>query len=91
MARANCAAYPAVEIVECEFERWRPAEALPAVVSTQAWHWIAPDVRYERARTCLLPGGTLAAIWTFPDWQRCAARPKTRGYPLCARPRSRRS
>ena len=74
IARANCAPYPRVEIVEAEFERWRPSEQMPALICAAAWHWISPEVRYQRARDALLPGGTLAAIWTFPDWERCALR-----------------
>jgi SAM-dependent methyltransferase len=71
VARANCAAYPGVEIVETEFEAWEPGEPLPALFSAQAWHWISPRVRYEKAYQALAPGGTLAAVWTFPDWARC--------------------
>ncbi len=74
VARANCERYPSVEIVQREFESWRPAEPLAACLSAQAWHWIAPEVRYERAHAALVPGGMLAAIWTFPDWERCALR-----------------
>jgi SAM-dependent methyltransferase len=74
VARANCARRPQVEIVEAEFERWDPQEPLPALVSAAAWHWIDPDVRYQQAHRALAPGGTLAAIWTFPDWQSCELR-----------------
>lgn len=74
VARANCAGYPAVEIVETEFERWPPSERVAACVSFQAWHWIAPAARYRRAHQALVPGGTLAAIWMLPDWDRCALR-----------------
>jgi hypothetical protein len=62
-----------VQVVETEFERWAPAAPCPAVVSVQAWHWIAPELRYVKAHEALTPGGTLAAIWSFPDWERCAA------------------
>jgi SAM-dependent methyltransferase len=78
VARTRCAGYPDVEIVETEFERWMPNTRCPAVVSVQAWHWIAPDLRYAKAHEALLPGGTLAAIWSFPDWERCAARESLR-------------
>lgn len=78
VARTRCAAYPGVQIVETEFERWAPSARCPAVVSVQAWHWIAPDVRYVKAHEALVPGGTLAAIWSFPDWERCAARESLR-------------
>jgi SAM-dependent methyltransferase len=74
VARVNCRRYPAVEIIEVEFERWRPSERLPALVSAAAWHWISPEVRYHRAHDALLPGGTLAAIWTFPEWKECTLR-----------------
>lgn len=74
VARNRCAGYPDVEIVETDFERWTPTERWPAVVSVQAWHWIAPDVGYLRAREALAPGGTLAAIWSVPEWDRCGAR-----------------
>jgi SAM-dependent methyltransferase len=74
VARANCARYPHVEIVETEFEAWDPGEPVPALFSAQAWHWIAPRVRYEKAYQALAPGGTLAAVWTFPDWARCERR-----------------
>jgi SAM-dependent methyltransferase len=74
VARARLAHHPDVVIVESEFERWRPEHRFSAVVSVQAWHWIAPDARYAKAHETLLRGGTLAAIWSFPNWQRCAAR-----------------
>jgi SAM-dependent methyltransferase len=74
VARRRCAAYPGVRIVEVEFERWQPRATVAAVVSVQAWHWITPEARYAKAHEALVTGGTLAAIWSFPDWERCAAR-----------------
>jgi SAM-dependent methyltransferase len=74
VARLRCAAYPGVRIVEVEFERWQPQAPAAAVVSVQAWHWIAPETRYVKAHEALVTGGTLAAIWSLPDWKRCAAR-----------------
>ncbi len=68
VARRACSVYPLVEVEQIDFEAWRPRERVPAVVSAQAWHWVAPEVRYARARDALSPGGTLAAIWTFPRW-----------------------
>jgi hypothetical protein len=61
-------------VVESELERWEPTERFPALVSVQAWHWVAPDVRYERAHGALVADGTLAAVWTFPDWALCGLR-----------------
>ncbi len=70
VARGNCTSSPSVEIEVIEFEKWRPCERrFAAVVAAQAWHWIAPDLRYVRAAEALRRGGTLAAIWTFPRWE----------------------
>ncbi|MGI8712262.1 MAG: class I SAM-dependent methyltransferase [Solirubrobacteraceae bacterium] len=74
VARINCAAYPRVCVVEQEFESWQASEPVRAVLSAAAWHWISPDVRYPRAHRALIRGGTLAALWTFPDWEACALR-----------------
>jgi SAM-dependent methyltransferase len=74
VARINCAAYPQVEIVEADFERWLPSERFGALVSVQAWHWIDSEVRYVNAAQVLVAGGTLAVMWTFPDWSRCPLR-----------------
>jgi SAM-dependent methyltransferase len=74
-ARANCAQYPHVDIEQVDFERWQPSvPPVRALVSAQAWHWVAPELRYERAAAALAPKGTLAAIWTFPDWERTELR-----------------
>ncbi len=73
VARANCAGYPGVEMLEIEFERWHPREGFAAVVCASAWHWLS-ETRYDLAAAAVLPGGTLAALWTFPDWTRCPAR-----------------
>jgi SAM-dependent methyltransferase len=74
VARINCAMHTRVEIVESEFERWSPPEPFEALVSAASWHWIDPARRYELAARALRAGGTLAAMWTFPEWQRCDLR-----------------
>lgn len=86
LARANCAQYPLVEVEQVDFERWRPAPPpLPAIVSAQAWHWVSPELRYERAAQALAPKGTLAAIWTFPHWEQTDLRDALRAaYRLAA-------
>ena len=75
LARRNCAAYDAVTFEQAEFESW-PGDrvSFPLVVSAQAWHWIAPQLRYVKAREALRDGGTLAAFWTHPEWERCSLR-----------------
>jgi SAM-dependent methyltransferase len=75
LARINCRAFAdAVTVVEAEFEQWVASEHADALVSAAAWHWIAADVRYQRAAAALRDGGTLAALWTFPDWPACTLR-----------------
>jgi SAM-dependent methyltransferase len=74
VARIRCAAHPGVEIVESEFESWSPPGPFPMLVSAASWHWIDPGRRYELAGRALLSGGTLAALWTFPEWGRCDLR-----------------
>jgi SAM-dependent methyltransferase len=71
VARANCRDLTGVRVVESDLESWESTERFAAVASVQAWHWVAPQVRYERAHAALAPGGTLAALWTFPDWTAC--------------------
>jgi SAM-dependent methyltransferase len=74
LARSKLARWPGVTVVESAFEDWEPGERFDAVVSVQAWHWVARDVRYARAHRALAPGATLAAVWSFPDWDRCPER-----------------
>ncbi len=75
VARDNCAAYPNVTIEETDFEHWqRDGRSFRLVFSAQAWHWVAPDVRYVAARAALEEGGALAAFWNVPDWDDCDLR-----------------
>ncbi len=74
VARTTCAEYASVQIVEVDFESWRPHERRTALISVQAWHWIDSALRYRRAHEALLENGLLAAVWTFPDWRECSLR-----------------
>jgi SAM-dependent methyltransferase len=71
-ARRNLAAFGEVAVIEGAFETWRPppGEQFDLVFAATAWHWIDPQVRYQRARELLRPGGHLA-VWSathvFPD------------------------
>lgn len=76
VGRASCRGWPAVAVVQAEFERWTaPATAFKLVISAQAWHWIDPAVRYAKARAALKPGGALAVFWSHPDWPSAALGP----------------
>ncbi len=74
LARVKLARWPGVTIVQSAFEAWEPSERFDAVVSVQAWHWVEPAVRYARAHQALAAGAMLAAVWSFPDWERCPER-----------------
>jgi len=65
LARRNLAGFPNVEIVNADFESWEPAAAgFDAVVSFTAFHWIDPEVRYEKTARLLREGGSLAIVET---------------------------
>lgn len=60
---ANCAVYPDVRVVVSTFEDYRPAGPAGLLFCGQAWHWLEPAARRERAAGGLRPGGTLALFW----------------------------
>jgi SAM-dependent methyltransferase len=65
MARRNLAAFPAVEIVNAPLETWQPAGAeFDAVVAFTAFHWIDPELRYEKPASLLRERGALAVVGT---------------------------
>lgn len=70
VAERNCASFPGVRIERSAFEDW-PAEpgAFALVYSAQAWHWVRPGVRCERAAAVLAPGGSLALFWHRVRWE----------------------
>ena len=52
-----------MEFVNARFEDARlPHERFRAVFSASAFHWIDPEVSWEKAASALVPGGTLALI-----------------------------
>ena len=70
VARARCGAHPEVTIEQCDFERFTPTGApFSLVFSAQAWHWVAPELRYLKAREALADGGLLAVFWNRPRWE----------------------
>lgn len=63
IARAKLASYPAVEI-RCEtFENWNcEHRAFGLVISAQAFHWLLPELRFQKSADALRPGGSLAVV-----------------------------
>jgi len=74
-ARAAAERLGNVEIVECDFEGWRPDGAtFPLIYAAQAWHWVDQETGYAYARAALAPGGHLVAFWNRPVWEQTGLR-----------------
>jgi SAM-dependent methyltransferase len=64
-ARRKLSRFPGVEVLNANFETWRPAHAeFDALVAFTAFHWIDPDVRYARSASVLRDHGMLAVVAT---------------------------
>lgn len=61
VAHKRLARFANVEVVSVSFEQWplQPA-SFALVMSAQAFHWVSPDVRFQKAAAALRPGGHLA-------------------------------
>lgn len=67
LARRNCAPYPNVEIINTTFEEWRlEAEKFHAVLSATAFHWVAAEIRHQKAADALQERGFLILLWNTP-------------------------
>jgi SAM-dependent methyltransferase len=66
LARQNLEGAPAVEFVNAPFEG-APLDRgqFQAVFSASAFHWVDPEVGWQRAADVLVPGGTLALLSYF--------------------------
>jgi len=63
LARQNLAGAGGVEYVNDQFEdALLPREQFQAVFSASAFHWIDPEVSWQKAADVLVPGGTLALV-----------------------------
>ncbi len=61
IALRKLAPFPGVEIVNADFETWRPDRAgYDAVVAFTAFHWIPRELRYPSVAAVLREGGALA-------------------------------
>ena len=66
LARRNLDGAGAVEFVNAQFEDAPlPREQFQAVFSASAFHWIDPEVSWQKAAEVLVPGGTLALVQYF--------------------------
>jgi len=66
LARQNLAGAGEVEFVNAKFEdALLPREQFAAVFCASAFHWIDPEVSWQKAADVLVPGGTLALVQYF--------------------------
>ena len=63
LAEQNLEGHGAVEFVQARFEDAQlPREHFRALFSASAWHWLDPEVSWQKAARVLVPGGTLALL-----------------------------
>ena len=66
LARQNLEGAGQVEFVNARFEdALLPREQFQAVFSASAFHWVDPEVSWQKAADVLVPGGTLALVQYF--------------------------
>ena len=66
LARRNLEGAGAVEFVNARFEdALLPREQFQAVFSASAFHWVDPEISWQKAADVLVPGGTLALVQYF--------------------------
>src|SRR2546430_7122914 len=54
---------PGVTVVVSSFEEYPPPQRFGLLFSADAWHWMDPAVRWQRAAAALREWGTLALFW----------------------------
>jgi len=63
LARQNLEGAGEVEFVNAQFEEaFLPREQFQAMFSASAFHWVDPEVSWQKAADVLVPGGTLALV-----------------------------
>lgn len=64
LLREKCAGYPMTVDVS-PFEEWVPKKPLKTrmIFCATAFHWLDPEVRYQKCHDLLMPGGFLTLLW----------------------------
>ena len=63
LTRTNLSQYPNVTVQTVAFEDFRSDTRFDALVSVQAFHWVAPEAGLAHAASLLRPGGALLLAW----------------------------
>ena len=64
-ARNNLFSFAHVEVRAAAFEDWDPAgQTFDAVFACNSFHWVDPDIAFQKAATVLKPSGHLAVLST---------------------------
>lgn len=67
IARDNCSQYPNVEIINTTFEEWQlKPDNFDAVLAATSFHWVAPEIRHQKAAATLKDNGWLILLWNTP-------------------------
>jgi SAM-dependent methyltransferase len=75
LARLKLASFTNVEVVSQTFEDWPlEAGAFSLVISAQAFHWVAPEVRFAKTAAALDPAGALAVFGNVQIFDRSRVR-----------------
>ena len=53
-------------VIQASFEDYAPDQRFAAVLASNAFHWVDPEVSYAKAWAALAPMGSLCLIWNFP-------------------------
>lgn len=66
IAKKNCSSYPNVEIINTSFEECLLDNGrFDAVLAANAWHWLPPEIKYEKAAAILKDKGHLILLWNL--------------------------
>lgn len=67
LARRNCQQYPNVRIINSTFEQWQPETTkFDAVLAATSFHWLTPEIRYQKTAVVLKDRGFLILLWNTP-------------------------
>lgn len=64
-AKENCADFKKLILQKCYFEEFECSSKFDVIYSGTAFHWLNPNVKYEKASELLKPNGKLVLFWSY--------------------------